>query len=398
MMNAVLKCGLCRRRFSTSILKHGREIFERDEKIHINVGLIGPSQTGKTSLASAFTKVLHESHGVPVKEISDIDNSTGERKSGQTQHPSHIELWRDGYRYSLTDLPGASAYSRNMLTHLSELDVAILVINPEEGVVKETIDMYNIAKHFGNLTIPVISTRSTDPEVLDLILMELEEVGLGQPQPIILDKPTSSGPDSSTTINNFFDALETSIIKPVRSVDERIYFPLEQAGLIPNRGLFCAGRVQRGRIKVGSQLQAFFNGHIGKGVVKDMEIFRKKTDCLEAGDRGGLFIKLKPDLECKRGAVLYEPGFPGLTGADWRVCLQSLPGYGPQQIKGEHLFYTSTFSSGQVRLDLEEVGGDPVETVLTCPTSFMALPDTKIVIKLQFGYLVGHLIGPCAES
>jgi len=396
LLKNVVGCGLCRwghaRAFSTSVLRQERELFVRDERVHINLGTIGPSQHGKTSLVSVLTKVLNKSHGVPIKEVADIDNGAGERSSGMTQNPSHIEMWRDGFRFSVTDLPGGLSYFRNLYTHLSELDACLLVINPEEGVIQEMVDMYNISCHFGNLTIPVISTRSLDPETVDLVLMELDEVGLGEHQPIVLQSPLSGDP--TATIDNFFQQLEQKIKKPVRDEAGGLYFPLEQVGAIPSRGTFCAGRVKTGHVKVGSQIHAFFNGQIAKGTVKDIEIFRKKAESLECGDRGGAFIKLKPDIELKRGGVLYDPGCGGMVGSDWRIKIKMLPGHNPVQIKGEYMMFQSTFSSGQVRLEEGEVGGDLVETILHALTPFMARPNQPLLLRSNHIFFIGHLVAP----
>merc|ERR1712212_1235334 len=339
-------CAHRARTFSTSTINPSeeRQIFLREDgKVHVNIGLIGASQGGKTSLASVCTKVLSRTHGVPVKEVEDIDNGIVEKAKKMSQNATHLELWRDGFRYSVTDLPGAPTYQRNLLTHLSQLEACLLIVNPDEGLSRQDVELYKIARHLSQysrgtkmLVVPVLSTRdSTDAETLDLVRMELEEAGLDE-EPVVLYQPLSLTANDSKLSNadnaviKLFDDLEKRLgtLQNVTVEDKaKVYFPLEQVGAIPRRGAFCAGRLQSGQIKVGQTLEVFYHGSTSHGTVKDMEVFRKRADRLLPGDRCGLFIKFKSaDMEVKRGAVLYEQGHGRTAANKWRVRIQCLPG------------------------------------------------------------------------
>ncbi|XP_023324867.1 uncharacterized protein LOC111698692 [Eurytemora carolleeae] len=382
------------RHFSSTLARQEKEIFKRDNKIHINAGTIGSSQHGKTSLVSMLTKVLSSSHGVLAREVSDIDNSAGEQSTGSSQHPTHLELWTDEYRYSLTDLPGRNTYFRNMFSYFSMLDLNLLIINPEEGLLQDALAMYRISKHYKIHTVPIISARpETEAETIDLVRMELDESGVTEPC-LVVENPIS-GANPSQPILQLLTEIEKTLIRPKREESKPLYFPLEQVGSIPSRGTFCAGRIESGKIKIGSQLDVFYHGQKSRGNVKDAEIFRKKTDSLSAGDRGGVFIKLKPDIDLKRGGVLYEPGSELTASNSWKVQLKSLQGCGNINTKGEYVLFHSTFSDGRSTLEPCQLQEEEfTQTILSGSVQFLGRPGDTILLKSGHGYILGNLIYP----
>jgi len=384
------------RRFSTTIVKQEREIFVRDEKKSVNVGTLGSTLHGKTQLSSSCTKVLNKRYGVPIKEMSEIDNSAPEKKMGSSISPTHLELWDNEFRYNLTDMPGNISYQRNALTNLQGLDAALFVINPEEGILKDFVEMFRICQHLNITSIPVISKRSsTDDESVELVTMDLDEVGFNE-SPVVLE-PLEKLDQHSLSIQALFTQINQRLKSkdPTRDLDSKFYFPAEQVGQIPKRGTFCAGRVKSGKCKVGTVLHAFLHGQKSHGSVKDMEIFRKKTDLLQAGDRGGFFIKFKDDIDFKRGGVLYEAGGEKTIADKWRVELKPIEGQLSVKSKMEFMFYHSTFSDGKVTLDecdLDE--SEFKETTLNITSPIMANPLDSFIIKSNKVTFIGNLLNP----
>jgi len=374
---------LCTKLLSTSSALH-RDEFVRDKTI-VNLVTLGAAQHGKTTLASRLTMVL-AGHGVLSKDIADIDHSPSERENKRSEHVSHMELWRQEspWRYSLADLPGNFTYIKNTLNHLPHADVALLVISPEEGVLPETKLLYHMAAHLNiPLILPVISLRGVEDmeqETVELINMELEELE-GIRTPFILNNPLKNDDCLLGLLDEVDDLVRQTL--PERQVGKPLYMALEQIGSIPKRGDFCAGRVLAGKVAVGDQIEAFYQGKTSKANVKDIEIYRKGTQFLQAGDRGGVFVKLKTEMDFKRGGILYDPKSKLSVGSEWKVRLKSVPGFGSATLKGDSVFYSSTMTDGKVSLGGNvEIREDAEEIVnIKLSSKIICKPGDKVIIR-----------------
>eukprot|EP00092_Neocalanus_flemingeri_P000781 GFUD01000831.1.p1 GENE.GFUD01000831.1~~GFUD01000831.1.p1 ORF type:complete len:405 (+),score=112.31 GFUD01000831.1:48-1262(+) len=384
---------LSKRLLSTSKVL-SRESFVRD-KANVNLITLGATQHGKTALASRLTKVL-ASHGVPTKEVHDIDHSVSEKENGRSETVSHMELWKEEsqWRYSLADLPGSFAYLKNTLNHLPHADAALLVISPDQGVVSDTRMFYHLASHLElPLILPVISMRGdTDQETLELVMMELEELE-GIRNPIVLDDPMNND-DSVIALMDEIEKEVNGLAVLNREVDTPFYMVLEQVGNIPKRGDFCAGRVLKGKLAIGDQIEAFYQGKSSKGNVKDLEIFKKGTASLQAGDRGGAFVKLKSEMDFKRGGVLFDPKIKVTASDNWEVSLKSVPGFGSATLKGDCVLYSSTVTDGKVTLggniDIKEDSEEIVKMKLS--SKIIGKPGHKIIIRNNQTFALGTIV------
>jgi len=323
-----------------------RESFVRD-KLIANLVTLGATQHGKTTLASKMTKALSQ-EGVTIKEIDDIDHSVSERENKRSEHVSHMEIWQNksDWRISLADLPGGFAYLKNSLNHLPHCDAALLIISAEHGIDEDTRTFYYIAKHLNiPLILPVVVVRgeTCDEETLELIKMEMDELEGVRPPHLLPDL-------NEKTLTNFLDSICDLLSQtiPDRPVGQPFCMALEQVGNIPKRGDFCAGRVLQGKISVGDQLEAFYQGKTSKANVKDIEIYRKGAEFLQAGDRGGIFLKLKTEMDLKRGGVLYNSKIKLNVSDEWKVSLKSISGSGKSVLRGDSVFYYSTITDGKV--------------------------------------------------
>jgi len=379
--------------FSTSLVLN-REQFIRD-KANVNLVTLGAAQHGKTALASRLTKVL-ACHGVPIKEVHDIDHSASEKENGRSEHVSHMELWKkeSQVRYSLADLPGGFAYLKNTLNHLPHADAALLVISPEHGVVSDTRMFYYLATHLGlPLILPVISMRGdSDQETVELIMMELGELE-GIRDPIVLNDPMNND-DCLIDLVDEVEKEVTALNVLEREVDRPFFMVLEQVGNIPKRGDFCAGRVLKGKLAVGDQIEAFYQGKTSKANVKDMEIFKKVTADLQAGDRGGAFVKLKSEMDIKRGGVLFDPKSKVSASEKWEISLKSVPGFGSATLKGDCVLYSSTVTDGKVSLGGNvEIKEDSEEVVkIKMSSKIIGKPGDKVIIRNNQTFALGTIV------
>jgi len=378
--------------FSTS-QAFGREVFTRD-RANVNLVTLGASQHGKTALAARLTQVL-ACYGVSAKEICDIDHSVSEKENGRSEHVTHMELWKgeSQIRYSLADLPGSFAYIKNTLNHLPHADVALLVISPEEGLVPDTRMHYYLARHLGlPLIMPIISLRAdTDEETLDLIKMELDELE-GIRIPFILSDPMKND-DSLIALLDEIEKEVYSLNVLEREVNKPFYMVLEQVGNIPSRGDFCAGRVLQGKLAVGDQIEAFYQGKTSSAKVKDMEIYKKVTPSLQAGDRGGAFVKVKSEMAIKRGGVLFDTKNKVTVSDNWEISLNSVPGCGGN-LKGDCVMYSSTVTDGKVLLaenvELKEDSGTVVKVKMS--SKIIGKPGDKVVIRNNQTFALGTIV------
>jgi len=390
-------------KYLSTSLSVQRDHFVRDRQ-NVNMVTLGASQHGKTSVASRLTEAL-SAGGVPVKTVQEIDHSASEREHGRSENVTHLELWREesGLRFSLADLPGNTAYIKNSLNHLSHADLGLLVISPDHGVEEDTKLFAYIANHLGIKTIvPVISMREdTDSETVDLINMELQELNDIVSETVLLHNPLVSDENIIKLLSYLEDKVNEDELLLNRDLKAPFYMAVEQVGSIPNRGTFCAGRVLKGKLSLGSSgdLEVFYQGKSSKVNVRDMEIFRKGTESLIAGDRGGAFLKVKQDLDIKRGAVLYDTKLKPVSSDQFEVSLKSVPGQGQGRggscvIKGDSVLYFSSTSDGKVTTENNvEIHHDQEKIVkIKLKHKMIAMPGDKIVMRNNQNYLLGSII------
>jgi elongation factor Tu len=297
-----------------------KEKFERT-KPHINVGTIGHVDHGKTTLTAAMTKVLSTKFGGETKAFDEIDNAPEEKERGITIATSHVEYETEKRHYAHVDCPGHADYVKNMITGAAQMDGAILVVSAADGPMPQTREHILLARQVGVPYIVVYLNKADmvdDPELLELVEMEVRE---------LLDKYEFPGDETPVITGSALKALEgdtsdigePSIIKlaaaldeyipePKRAVDGDFLMPVEDVFSISGRGTVVTGRVERGIVKVGDEVEIVGIKDTTKTTVTGVEMFRKLLDQGQAGDNVGVLLRGTKREEVERGQVLAKPG------------------------------------------------------------------------------------------
>jgi len=294
--------------------------FERT-KPHCNVGTIGHVDHGKTSLTAAITKVLAEKGGAVYTAYDQIDKAPEERARGITISTAHVEYETAKRHYAHVDCPGHADYVKNMITGAAQMDGAILVVSAADGPMPQTREHILLARQVGVPAIVVFLNKVDmvdDPELLDLVELEVRELLSsykfpGDKTPIIRgsalcaleDKKPELGHDA---ILKLMDAVDAFIPQPKRDRDKPFLMPIEDVFSISGRGTVVTGRVERGIIKVGEEVEIVGLRPTTKTVVTGVEMFRKLLDQGEAGDNIGALLRGTKREEVERGQVLAAPG------------------------------------------------------------------------------------------
>jgi elongation factor Tu len=294
--------------------------FERT-KPHCNVGTIGHVDHGKTSLTAAITKVLAEKGGAVYTAYDQIDKAPEERARGITISTAHVEYETAKRHYAHVDCPGHADYVKNMITGAAQMDGAILVVSAADGPMPQTREHILLARQVGVPAIVVFLNKVDmvdDPELLDLVELEVRELLSsykfpGDKTPIIRgsalcaleDKKPELGHDA---ILKLMDAVDAFIPQPKRDRDKPFLMPIEDVFSISGRGTVVTGRVERGIIKVGDEVEIVGLKPTTKTVVTGVEMFRKLLDQGEAGDNIGALLRGTKREEVERGQVLAAPG------------------------------------------------------------------------------------------
>jgi elongation factor Tu len=294
--------------------------FERT-KPHCNVGTIGHVDHGKTTLTAAITKVLAETGGATFTAYDQIDKAPEERARGITIATAHVEYQTKNRHYAHVDCPGHADYIKNMITGAAQMDGAILVVSAADGPMPQTREHILLARQVGVPAIVVYLNKVDmvdDPELLDLVELEVRELLSsyqfpGDKIPVIrgsalmaLDgKQPELGHDS---ILKLMDAIDTSIPQPERAKDRPFLMPIEDVFSISGRGTVVTGRVERGIVKVGDEVEIVGLRPTLKTVATGVEMFRKLLDSGEAGDNIGVLLRGTKREEVERGQVLAAPG------------------------------------------------------------------------------------------
>jgi elongation factor Tu len=294
--------------------------FERT-KPHCNIGTIGHVDHGKTSLTAAITKVLAEKGGATYTAYDQIDKAPEERARGITISTAHVEYETSKRHYAHVDCPGHADYVKNMITGAAQMDGAILVVSAADGPMPQTREHILLARQVGVPAIVVFLNKVDmvdDPELLDLVELEVRELLSsyqfpGDKIPIVRgsalmaleDKDKALGHDA---ILQLMDAVDSSIPQPERAKDRPFLMPIEDVFSISGRGTVVTGRVERGVIKVGEEVEIVGLRPTIKTVVTGVEMFRKLLDQGEAGDNIGALLRGTKREEVERGQVLAAPG------------------------------------------------------------------------------------------
>jgi elongation factor Tu len=295
--------------------------FERT-KPHVNVGTIGHIDHGKTTLTAAITKHLAKKGKAAYVPFDQIDKAPEEKERGITIALAHVEYETDRRHYAHVDCPGHADYIKNMITGAAQMDGAILVVGADDGPMPQTREHILLARQVGVPYIVVFLNKVDmvdDPELIELVELELRELlskyGFpGDEIPIVrgsaLKALESDDPESpeARPIFELMEALDTYIPEPVRAIDKPFLMPIEDVFSISGRGTVVTGRVERGTIKVGDEVEIVGFGPTQKTVVTGVEMFRKILDVGQAGDNVGLLLRgIKKD-EVERGQVVAKPG------------------------------------------------------------------------------------------
>ncbi|HEX9006793.1 MAG TPA: elongation factor Tu [Bacteroidota bacterium] len=303
-----------------------KEKFTRD-KPHLNVGTIGHVDHGKTTLTAAITMVLAKKGLSQIRTFDSIDNAPEERERGITIATAHVEYSTAKRHYAHVDCPGHADYIKNMITGAAQMDGAILVVAATDGPMPQTREHILLARQVGVPRIVVFMNKVDavdDPELLDLVELELRELLTkyefpGNEIPIIRGsalkameaaiKPESKPDDPAfKCIYELMDAVDNYFPLPQRDVDKPFLMPVEDVFSITGRGTVGTGRVERGRAKVGDEVEVIGLGAHKKTVITGAEMFRKELDLVEAGDNAGLLLRGVDKKELERGMVVAKPG------------------------------------------------------------------------------------------
>ena len=297
-----------------------KEKFERN-KPHVNVGTIGHVDHGKTTLTAALCTVLARKFGGESKDFAAIDNAPEERERGITIATSHVEYESEGRHYAHVDCPGHADYVKNMITGAAQMDGAILVVSAADGPMPQTREHILLARQVGVPHIVVFMNKVDmvdDEELLELVEMEIRELLSeyefpGDDLPVIQGSALKAlegdeGEMGAEAILKLVDAMDTYFPEPERAIDGDFLMPIEDVFSISGRGTVVTGRIERGIVKVGEEVEIVGIKDTTKTTVTGVEMFRKLLDEGRAGDNTGILLRGIKREEVERGQVLAHPG------------------------------------------------------------------------------------------
>ncbi len=293
-------------------------------KPHVNIGTIGHVDHGKTTLTAAITAVLAEKGYAEKRDYDQIDNAPEERERGITIATSHVEYETDKRHYAHVDCPGHADYVKNMITGAAQMDGAILVVSAADGPMPQTREHILLARQVGVPYIVVFLNKEDmvdDPELLELVEMEVRELlneydFPGDDVPVVTGsalkaleeaKEGKIGPWSEKILK-LMEAVDEYIPTPERDIDKPFLMPIEDVFSISGRGTVVTGRIERGVVKVGDEIEIVGLRPTQKTTVTGVEMFRKELDQGEAGDNVGVLLRGTKKEEVERGQVLAQPG------------------------------------------------------------------------------------------
>ncbi len=297
-----------------------KEKFERN-KTHVNVGTIGHVDHGKTTLTAALTRVCAAAYGGEVKDFDQIDNAPEERERGITIATSHVEYDSSVRHYAHVDCPGHADYVKNMITGAAQMDGAILVVSAADGPMPQTREHILLARQVGVPYIIVYMNKADivdDDELLELVEMEIRELldiyeFPGDDTPIIIGSALKAleGDESEIgipSVQKLVEVLDTYIPDPKRDIEKPFLMPIEDVFSISGRGTVVTGRIERGIVKVGEEIEIIGIKDTEKTTCTGVEMFRKLLDEGRAGENVGVLLRGTKREEVERGQVLAKPG------------------------------------------------------------------------------------------
>lgn len=297
-----------------------KQKFERS-KPHVNVGTIGHVDHGKTTLTSAITMYLAKKGLADVRTFDSIDNAPEEKERGITIATAHVEYQTEKRHYAHVDCPGHADYIKNMITGAAQMDGAVLVVSAADGPMPQTREHILLARQVNVPYIVVFLNKVDqvdDPELLDLVELEIRELLTnynfpGNEIPIVRGSALEAmthpdDPEKTKCVQELLDAIDTYIPTPQRDIEKPFLMPVEDVFSITGRGTVGTGRVERGKIKVGDEVEIVGLGAHRKSVVTGVEMFRKLLDEGMAGDNIGLLLRGVEKDELERGMVIAKPG------------------------------------------------------------------------------------------
>jgi elongation factor Tu len=294
-----------------------KQKFERI-KPHVNIGTIGHVDHGKTTLTAAITTVLSKKGFAEVKDYASIDSAPEERERGITINTAHVEYQTETRHYAHVDCPGHADYVKNMITGAAQMDGAILVVSGADGPMPQTREHILLSRQVGVPKLVVFLNKSDmvdDDELLDLVEMEVRELLSAYDFPgddIPFIRGSALGALNGEAkweekINELMEAVDTYIDQPIRETDKPFLMPVEDVFTITGRGTVATGRVERGQVKVGDEIEIIGIRDTQKSVVTGVEMFRKLLDYAEAGDNIGALLRGVQRDQVERGQVLAKP-------------------------------------------------------------------------------------------
>ncbi len=298
-----------------------KEKFERT-KPHVNIGTIGHVDHGKTTLTAAITKTLAAKGLADFTPFDAIDKAPEEKARGITINTAHVEYQSENRHYAHVDCPGHADYVKNMITGAAQMDGAVLVVSAADGPMPQTREHILLARQVGVPFIIVYMNKVDqvdDEELLDLVELEVRELLSeyefpGDDIPVIRGSALKAGenddPDSDDckSIWELVEAMDSYIPQPERDVDKPFLMPIEDVFTISGRGTVVTGRIERGKVNVGEEMEIIGIRDTMKKVVTGVEMFRKLLDSGEAGDNVGLLIRGTERKDVERGQVVAKPG------------------------------------------------------------------------------------------
>ena len=291
-------------------------------KPHVNIGTIGHVDHGKTSLTAAITNVLAKAGGATARSYASIDAAPEERERGITINTAHVEYETTARHYAHVDCPGHADYIKNMITGAAQMDGAILVVSAADGPMPQTREHILLARQVGVPSIVVFLNKADmvdDPELIELVELEVRELLSkyefpGDDCPIVVGSAVKALEGDQSEIGEpailrLMEAVDSFIPTPARDVDKPFLMPVEDTMTITGRGTVATGRVERGVLKAGEQIEIVGIREATKNTVAtSMEMFRKTLDTVQAGDNAGILLRGVERKDIERGQVLAKPG------------------------------------------------------------------------------------------
>ena len=296
-----------------------KEHYERT-KPHVNIGTIGHVDHGKTTLTAAITKVLAEKGLAKAEDYADIDNAPEEKERGITINTAHVEYETENRHYAHMDAPGHADYIKNMITGAAQMDGAILVVAATDGPMPQTREHILLARQVGVNYIVVFLNKCDlvdDPELIDLVEMEVRDLLTeydypGDDIPVVRGsalKALQGDKEAQEQILKLMDIVDEYIPTPERQTDKPFLMPVEDVFTITGRGTVASGRIDRGTVKIGDEVEIVgLVDKVLKSVVTGLEMFHKTLDLGEAGDNVGVLLRGIDRDQVVRGQVLAAPG------------------------------------------------------------------------------------------